>query len=133
MRPRTDLRAGLRAARGQAAERRGRSAERAAAWLLRLKGWRIVERRWRSPWGEIDILARRGRRLIAVEVKARRGAAEAAEALTAVQRERLARAFAAFIARRPDLATLEPRFDVVLMARWRWPRHIANAWEVSER
>ena len=53
------------------AERRGRSAETIACWYLRLKGWRILARRARASGGEVDIVARRGRTLAFVEVKAR--------------------------------------------------------------
>ncbi len=43
------------------AERRGRKGEGLAAWWLRLLGWRIVARRVKTPRGEIDLIARRGR------------------------------------------------------------------------
>ncbi len=55
----------------QQAERRGRGAETLACWYLRLHGWRILARRARVPGGEVDIVARRGRTLAFVEVKAR--------------------------------------------------------------
>ena len=57
-------------ARRQQAERRGRLAEAKAAMLLRLKGYRISDRRWKSPAGEIDLIARRGSAVAFVEVKA---------------------------------------------------------------
>ena len=60
-----------------AAEKRGRGAETVAAWWLRLHGWRILARRARVPGGEVDIVARRGRTLAFVEVKARATADEA--------------------------------------------------------
>jgi Predicted endonuclease distantly related to archaeal Holliday junction resolvase len=53
------------------AEKRGRGAETLAAMYLRLHGWSILERRARVPGGEVDIVARRGRTLAFVEVKAR--------------------------------------------------------------
>ncbi|KGM35390.1 YraN family protein, partial [Inquilinus limosus] len=52
------------------AEAFGHRAERAAAWLLRAKGWRILARRLKTPLGEIDIVALRGRTVAFVEVKA---------------------------------------------------------------
>ena len=55
----------------QAAEKRGRGAETLACWYLRLRGWRILARRARVPGGEVDVVARRGRTLAFVEVKAR--------------------------------------------------------------
>ena len=65
----------------QQAEKRGRGAETLACWYLRLKGWQILARRARVPGGEVDIVARRGRMLAFVEVKARASEAEAAIAL----------------------------------------------------
>jgi putative endonuclease len=111
------------------AERRGHGAERLCIWLLRLKGYRILARRFRVPSGEVDLIARRGRVLVAVEVKARTGFDAAAEAISAQQRRRIARALDHFLARRPDLATLDRRFDVVMVVPRRWPRHLRNAWQ----
>ena len=65
----------------QAAEKRGRGAETLACWYLRLHGWRILARRARVPGGEVDIVARRGRTLAFVEVKARASEDAAAFAL----------------------------------------------------
>ena len=72
------------------AERRGRSAETLACWYLRLHGWRILARRARVPGGEVDIVARRGRTLAFVEVKARASDAAAAIALDAYRMRRVA-------------------------------------------
>src|SRR4051794_41706095 len=63
------------------AERRGRGAETLACWYLRIRGWRILARRARVPGGEVDIVARRGRTLAFVEVKARNSEAAAGFAL----------------------------------------------------
>ena len=65
----------------QQAERRGRGAETLACWYLRLHGWRILARRARVPGGEVDVVARRGRTLAFVEVKARSSEAAAGFAL----------------------------------------------------
>ncbi len=111
----------------QRAERLGRIAEEACAWHLRLRGYRLLARRLRTPVGEIDILARRGRVVAVVEVKAREDFTQAAEALGPQQRLRLTRA-AAFVAARPDCAGCDLRFDIMLFRPWRWPRHVVAAW-----
>jgi putative endonuclease len=116
----------------QIAQRRGRSAERLCLWLLRFKGWRILACDLKLPVGEIDIIARRGRVLAAIEVKARDELDAAAHAVTSRQRKRIARALAWFLARRPDLARLSPRFDVMLLVPGRLPRHIVAAWRADE-
>lgn len=118
------------AERRRAAERGGRFAESCAAWLLRLKGYRIVARNWRSPVGEVDILARRGHLLIAVEVKRRPDAEGAALAIVDRQRRRIAAAAELFRARQSDAATLSLRFDAILMVPGRLPHHLLDAWRV---
>jgi len=49
----------------------GRRGERRAAWFYRIRGYRIVARNVHLRGGEIDLVARRGRTLVFVEVKAR--------------------------------------------------------------
>src|SRR5262245_25374228 len=95
----------------------GRRAERIACWLLRLKGYRILAVNWRCPAGEVDILARRGRVLAAVEVKRRSGGLVAGEAagdaalfaISPRQQARVARAAAVFVSRRSDCQNLTLR------------------------
>jgi putative endonuclease len=108
----------------------GRIAEACCAGLLRLKGFRIIARDFKVPVGEIDIIARKGRVLAFIEVKARRPAAQSAsgEVLTARQRRRIIRAAEAFMMTRPDLAGLDLSFDLMLVGRWRRPRHLIAAW-----
>ena len=133
----------------------GKQAERIGCWLLRLKGYRILAVNWRCPAGEVDILARRGRVLAAVEVK-RRGAGlvagEAAgdAALFAIsprQQARVARAAEVFAARRADCHGLDLRFDALTVTepqsglwralaralRWGIPRHFPAAWNPESR
>ena len=111
-----------------AAERRGRGAETFACWYLRLKGWRILARRARVPGGEVDIVARRGRTLAFVEVKARMTEQAAAIALdpwtirrVVVAAERLAPRYL-----RPGDAV---RIDAVLVLPGRLPHHLPNVWQ----
>jgi putative endonuclease len=117
--------------RRQRAQRRGRAAEWLCLWHLRLHGWHIVARGWRCPSGEIDILARRGKILAVVEVKSRGEIATAASALAPRQRRRIARAAEAFLLSRPDLAGLDLRFDLMLVAPLRLPRHWRGAWRAD--
>lgn len=111
---------------------RGRTAEMLCVWHLRLRGYRILARGYRVPVGEIDIVARRGRVVAAIEVKARDSMAAASEAIAPRQRRRVARAFEHFLASHPQHGGLTLRFDVMLVARGLWPRHVSNAWLVGE-
>jgi putative endonuclease len=112
------------------AYRHGVFAETAAALLLRLKGHRIVARRYKTPVGEIDLVALRGRRLAFVEVKQRRSLDEAGWALPTRARRRIVRAAQYWLSSHPDFAGHDIAFDVVLAAPWAWPRYIANAFPV---
>ena len=133
----------------------GRRAERIACWLLRLKGYRILAVNWRCAAGEVDILARRGQVLAAIEVKRRAAGLVAGEsagdaalfAISPHQRARVARAAELFAARRSDCRGLELRLDAVtvtqptswpwaILARalqWGWPRHFPAAWQADFR
>jgi putative endonuclease len=111
---------------------RGRTAETLCVWHLRLRGYRILARGYRVPVGEIDIVARRGGVVAAIEVKARDSLAAAGEAIAPRQRRRVARAFEQFLAAHPQHGGLTLRFDVMLVARGRLPRHVSNAWLAGE-
>lgn len=115
----------------RAAFHRGRRGESLALLLLRLKGYRILARDLRTPAGEIDIVARRGRTLAMIEVKWRDSWAEAAVAVTPRQQSRIAAAARLFLARHARHADCAVRFDIMLVVPRRWPRHIVNAWQVD--
>ncbi len=107
----------------------GISAEsRAAAWLIG-HGYRILARRFRSPMGEIDIIAARRYTLIFVEVKARATLDEAAESITPRQKQRIAAAAEIWLANNPVPAIRDMRFDAILVAPGKLPRHIPGAFE----
>ena len=111
--------------RRQRAERAGRRAEDLACLLLRLKGYRVLARRFRSAGGEIDVIARRGRLVCFVEVKARTTREAALTAVPAQSRRRIERAAVTWLARAgvaPDV-----RYDLVTVVGWR-PRHLKGAW-----
>jgi putative endonuclease len=119
----------MRQARAKA-YRRGIFAENLTALLLRLKGYAIVARRYKTPVGEIDLVALKGRRLAFIEVKRRKTREEAAWTLPTRQRRRIVRAAQYWLAGHPDYAGHDIAFDVVLAAPWSWPRYIANAFPV---
>jgi putative endonuclease len=110
----------------------GAVAETIAAVLLRLKGYQILARQHRSPRGigagEIDIIAKRGRTLAFVEVKARANRTQALEALSFHQQGRIQRAALAYVSDHPAFSTFNLRFDLIAVAPWQLPSHIQNAW-----
>ena len=106
-------------------ERKGRRAETLAAWWLRLKGWRILARRVRTPLGEVDLVARRGRTVAFVEVKARASDDEAGLALDEWRLRRVVAAAGA-LAHRYARPGDDIRIDAIFMVPGRLPRHLAN-------
>jgi putative endonuclease len=114
-----------------AAFRAGISAEaRAAAWLM-AKGYRILAKRFRSPYGEIDLVARKRNLVSFVEVKARASLDDAAYAVTPRQQARIIAAAQAWLMTHPEHAEFELRFDAVLIAPRRLPRHLLAAFDAS--
>ncbi len=109
------------------AESLGLAAETFAAWVLRFSFHRILARRFRCAAGEIDLVARRGRTLVFVEVKARGSLAAAVEAVTPRARARILAAADLFVARNPAFADLDRRFDIVAVLPRRWPKHLTDA------
>ena len=105
---------------------KGHYGEKIAAFYLRLKGYEILEKRFKTPVGEIDLLARKGKTLVAIEVKSRSTLEAAAVALTSFQQQRIEKALLYYLKRKPS--PLDLRFDVVLISSWKWPYHIRGAW-----
>jgi putative endonuclease len=114
-----------------AAFRTGVSAEARAAAFLIAKGYRILAKRFRTPYGEIDLVARRRNLLIFVEVKARATLDDAAYAVTARQQRRIIDAAQAWLMAHPEHAEFDLRFDAMLIAPRRLPRHLLAAFDAS--
>ena len=70
----------------QKAWRYGQAAETICALSLQLRGYRILARQFKTPLGEVDIIARRGRVLVFIEVKARQDLERAAQSIGEQQR-----------------------------------------------
>jgi putative endonuclease len=120
------------------AQRAGRRAELIAALWLGLRGYRLLARRVRTPVGEIDLVARRRHRIAFIEVKQRADLTEAIDAVTPHQQQRVRRAAEWWLMRRPADPAEEYGFDVVLLAPWRLPLHLVDAfshmpYEAGER
>ncbi len=104
---------GLRGDRASTARSRGRRAERRVAWHYRLRGYRILARNVRAGGVELDLIVRRGRRLVFCEVKLKEGPGygDPLEAVDKWKRERLRRGAQAWLLTNPDLSALQVCFD----------------------
>ena len=111
--------------------RRGRVSEWLAAAALLARGHRILARRFRTPYGEIDLVARKRNLLVFVEVKARGSLDEAAYAVTPRQQQRIIDAAQGWLVAHPEHAEFELRFDAMLIAPRRLPRHVLAAFDAS--
>tara|TARA_R110000787_G_C13162316_1_gene419748 strand:+ start:35 stop:406 length:372 start_codon:yes stop_codon:yes gene_type:complete len=112
----------------QRAERRGRTGETLAALWLRFKGYRILATRLRTPVGEIDLIASKGRIIAFVEVKARARRDHALGAVSPAGWQRISRAADFWMARRPHYADHGWRYDLIAIQPWHLPVHVRDAW-----
>lgn len=110
----------------------GIDAESRAAEYLAARGYEVLAQRFKSPYGEIDLIARSGRLIAFIEVKARGTLDDAAYAVTVRQRKRIIDTSQFWLAANPDYATFDLRFDALLIARKRLPRHLIAAFDASE-
>lgn len=107
---------------------RGHKGEGLAAFYLRLKGYRILQRRYKTPVGEVDLIARKGPALVFIEVKARKNYEDGVEAITRRQQLRTIRAAKYFLSSHPGMAPLDLRFDAIIVLPGLKLRHIPGAW-----
>jgi putative endonuclease len=120
-----------RAQAKRAAHALGLRAETIAALWLRLKFYKILARRFRAQGGEVDVVAKRGRTVVFVEVKARGDLDDAALAITPQKRRRFSRAAARWLASNPWAASYTLRADAIFIAPRRLPRHVETAIELE--
>jgi putative endonuclease len=107
---------------------RGARLEKLAALYLQIKGYKILKIRYKTPMGEIDIVARRKNTLVFVEVKGRGQLTNALESVTLRNRARVEQAARHFIAAHPQFINFDMRFDAVVFAPPFTFRHLDNAW-----
>jgi len=111
---------------------KGVLAEERAAMQLRLAGYKILETRYKTQYGEIDIVALKGDVLAFVEVKAHKSAEASLYAVTPKTRRRIENAALWFLSEHPDYTSHGMRFDVmVFKAGGIWAEHLDNAWMVG--
>jgi putative endonuclease len=106
---------------------KGLMAEFLAALYLRLKGYRVLVQRFKTPVGEVDIIARKGKTLVFVEVKRRASAQEALECLTPQMRTRISRAALFYLSSSHCPPYDQVRFDLIAVSGFKI-RHLDNAW-----
>lgn len=120
----------LQAERGARAYSRGLNAEARAASYLGRRGFSILAQRYRTPLGEIDLVALKGTTLHIIEVKRRSTLSEAREAISLRQRRRIVQAAEVFL-QEPPCAYEEVQFDALFLTEAQID-FLENAWRVED-
>ncbi len=117
----------------QHAHTKGHRGEFWARMYLRLKGYGILYKRYKTAVGEIDLVVKRGRQLIFVEVKSHASEEASLDHVTPSQKKRIVKAARWFISANPPLKDHQQRFDVITVdfSGKLWPKisHIKNAFQ----
>lgn len=113
------------------AYRKGHRAEWLAALSLILRGHSIEARRFRTPLGEIDLIARKADLVLFVEVKARATHQLGLDSVNRTAQQRIAKAGNWWLSQQRDFHQLSWRFDVITIVPWRWPRHYKDVWSTN--
>lgn len=101
--------------------RSGHNAEMIVAAVYMALGHRVLGRRFKTPVGEIDLIATKGKRVAFIEVKRRQTSSEGEDAITLTMRRRVRRAADLWLARNPRYQGYDVGFDLVFVVPWRFP------------
>ena len=109
----------------------GHRAEKIALLWLMLKGYRLVAKNFvvgrGTGAGEVDLIVKRGKTLVFVEVKKRPDTETALNAVRIKNRQRIQKTSQVFLSRYPQYQNYEIRYDVMMMTGG-FPKHLPNAW-----
>jgi putative endonuclease len=105
-------------------DRSGKHAERRAQWWYRVRGYRVLATNAWVDGYELDLVVRRGGRLVFCEVKAKQGEefGDPVEMVDERKQRRLRRAAEGWLARHPEAAALDVSFEVIAVRRRRLER-----------
>jgi putative endonuclease len=112
---------------------KGRVSEIIACIILVIKGYKIIATNHKlykkgTGVGEVDIICRKAKTIVFVEVKYRRNEEESSLAISKNQQARINNAVNAFISRHSKYTNYDIRIDAILFAPYKLPKHIKNAW-----
>ena len=111
------------------AYKRGIRREILAGLYLTLTGWRVLAWRWKCPLGEIDLVAKKGKVITFIEVKARQNEQSALDSITAHQWRRVLNAADIFMSQQRQYADCSWRFDAIIIVPRKWPKRFKNMWD----
>ncbi len=102
-------------------------AEILAIIYLTFKFYDVIAKRFKSPFGEIDIIAKKNNQLIFIEIKARRDTSSM-DFISKRQQSRITQAAQYFLLKSRKYQGYNIRFDAIIMNRYFWPKHFKNYW-----
>ncbi len=101
-------------------------AEKITIIYLILKAYKILAWRYKTRFGELDIIAKKGREIIFVEVKARKKDTNLEEILRDRQTKRMVNAAQYFMSKNSKFREYQLRFDFIFVNKFYWVRHYKN-------
>lgn len=101
--------------------------ESIAEGFLRLNGYQILEKRYKTPVGEIDLIVQHQNVIACIEVKVRKTIGDGLHVVSPAQQRRIMDAYLHYIQEQPQLGLRPVRFDVVVCAPGAAPLHLQNA------
>lgn len=106
-------------------------AEKYASTYLMAKGYKVLETRYKTRYGEIDLIIQKDNVIAFVEVKARRSIDEALESITSKMKERIAQTAQYYLSQHEEALNCDLRFDVVAIKPPLFLAHLDNAWHLD--
>lgn len=110
---------------------KGMEAEELAAQFMRERGFKILHRRYKTPYGEIDLIAQKGAQISFVEVKTRQTREEALYSITPRAQKRITQAAQHFLSATPQANECDLQFDVIAISAPFDILYLDNAWVTS--
>lgn len=111
---------------------KGLYAEKWVGFWLKLQGYQVLERRFKTPVGEIDLILKRRNMIVFCEIKTRPTFQEGLNALSSCQKKRIIQGARFFQAKNPQFFLHDFRFDYIVVSKGLW-RHIKDAWQVTSK
>lgn len=102
-------------------------AENIAAFFLRCKFYQIIAKRFKSPFGEIDLIAKKGNQIIFIEIKARNDTS-LMDFISKRQQQRIIKAGQYFLLKSKQYQSYNIRFDAIIMNKYFFPKHFKGYW-----
>jgi putative endonuclease len=110
--------------------KKGINAEMIVATYLMRHGYGIIKHRYKTQFGEIDIIARKEKLILFIEVKNRKSTSDR-EIISNHQKKRCCDAAAHFLASHQQFLSFAMRFDCFFIDRYGKLEHIENAWDIT--